>query len=354
MTSPGHELRVGLVGYGLAGATFHAPLVAAEPQLRLDAVVTSDPERQRRVHTDHPDAVVHAQPRSLFDRSDELDLVVVAGPNRTHFELASAALEAGLPVVVDKPFTTTAEQGRALIDQARDRALMLTVFQNRRWDSDMLTLGTMLGTGTLGTVHRFESRFERWVPTPKPTWRDQGPVAEAGGVLYDLGSHLIDQALRLFGPVSSVFAEADVRRPGVEVDDDTFVALTHTHGVRTHLWMSKLAAQHGPRFRVLGDRAAYTKYGFDPQETDLRAGRRPGEHGWGQEPPEWWGALGVGEETRPLPSESGRYEAFYAEVAQALRDGTAPPVDPADSVAGLEIIEAARRSAAAGAVERLL
>ncbi|RCW43941.1 putative dehydrogenase [Halopolyspora algeriensis] len=353
MTSPAHELRVGLVGYGLAGAAFHAPLIAADPHLRLDAVVTSNPERQHRVRTDHPEAAVHAQPQSLFDRADELDLIVVAGPNRTHFELASAALEAGLPVVVDKPFTVTAEQGRALIDQARNRALMLTVFQNRRWDNDMLTLGVILDSGELGTIHRFESRFERWEPAPKSTWRDQGPVAEAGGALYDLGSHLIDQALQLFGPVSTVFAETDVRRPGVEVDDDTFVALAHTRGVRTHLWMSKLAAQHGPRFRVLGDRAAYTKYGFDPQENDLRAGRRPGADGWGQEPAQRWGVLGSGEEVHPRPSELGRYEAFYAGVARALHDGTAPPVDPADSVAGLEVIEAARRSAAAGTVEHV-
>ncbi|MDR7303235.1 Gfo/Idh/MocA family oxidoreductase [Haloactinomyces albus] len=352
MTSPAHELRVGLIGYGLAGAVFHAPLIAAEPDLRLDAVVTSDPERQHQVRSDHPDAVVHTRIRSLLDRADELDLVVIASPNSTHFELASEALDAGLPVVVDKPFTTTAAQGRALIDKARRNELMMTVFQNRRWDNDMLTLETVLDSGALGTVHRFESRFERWVPTPKSTWRDQGPADEAGGVLYDLGSHLIDQALRLFGPVASVFAESDMHRPGVEVDDDTFLALAHTGGVRTHLWMSKLAAQHGPRFRVLGERAAYTKYGLDPQESALRAGHRPGDNGWGAESAELWGRLGAGEDTHPLPTESGRYEAFYAGVVRALRDGAAPPVDPADSVAGLEIIEAARRSVAAGSIER--
>lgn len=345
-------LRVGLIGYGIGGAVFHAPLIDANPRLRLDAVVTANPQRQQQVRAEYPDTEVLDDASALLARSAELDLVVVASPNRTHVELATAALDSGLPVVVDKPFTPTVAEGSALIEHARARGLLLTVFQNRRWDNDLRTVRTLIDSGELGTVHRFESRFERWVPTPKPGWREQGGAEEAGGVLYDLGSHLIDQALLLFGPVTAVYAEVDCRRPGVEVDDDSFVALTHADGVHSHLWMGKFAAQHGPRFRVLGDRAAYTKFGLDPQEAELRAGRRPAE-GWGEEPKERWGVLGTVDDERPVATEAGWYPAFYDGVVDALTGSVPPPVDPADAVTVIRVIEAARRSAERGTVERL-
>ncbi|GAA0522395.1 oxidoreductase [Saccharopolyspora subtropica] len=345
-------LRVGLVGYGVGGAIFHAPLIAAHPQLELTAVVTANPERQQQVRADHPGAAVVDDMDALLHR--ELDVVVVASPNRTHVELATAALDAGLPVVVDKPFTPTAHEGRRLIEHARRAGQMLTVFQNRRWDSDIRTVRKLLDSGELGRVHRFESRFERWSPTPKPTWRDSGGAEDVAGILYDLGSHLIDQALQLFGPVATVYAEIDCRRPGVGADDDTFVALTHTNGVRSHLWMSKLAARSGPRFRVLGDRATFTKHGVDPQEAALRAGGTPRDAGWGREPEEDWGELGVGADTRRIPSEPGAYQDFYDGVVACLRDGAPPPVDPADAVAALDVIAAARRAAAEITVERLI
>lgn len=344
--------RVGLIGYGIGGAVFHAPLIAANPQLRLEMVVTANTERRGQVQERYPDTRVVDDAATLLARADELDLVVVASPNRTHVELARAALDAGLPVVVDKPFTPSVAEGAALIEHARGRDLMLTVFQNRRWDNDLLTVRKLLDQGELGAVHRYESRFERWVPTPKPGWREMGGLDEAGGVLYDLGSHLIDQALLLFGPIATVFAEVDRRRPEVEVDDDAFVALTHENGVRSHLWVGKFAAQHGPRFRLLGDRAAYTKFGLDPQEADLRAGKLPAD-GWGIEPQERWGVLGAEGHVRPVATEPGCYPEFYDGVVAALRDGAPPPVDPADSVAGLRVIEAARRSSANCTVERI-
>ncbi|WP_092601062.1 Gfo/Idh/MocA family oxidoreductase [Actinopolyspora xinjiangensis] len=347
------QFRVGLFGYGLAGAAFHAPLIEAQPRLRLDAVVTSSPERAERVAARHPRTRVHTTAEELFERADELDLVVVATPNSSHADLTARALDAGIPVVVDKPFTPTSAEARELISRANDRAVPLTVFQNRRWDSDMLTLRELLDSEALGEVHRFESRFERWVPVPKDSWRDRGGPEEAGGVLYDLGSHLVDQALCLFGDVESVYAETETIRPGVGADDDTFLSLRHTGGVHSHLWVSKLAAQQGPRFRVLGDRAAFTKYGLDPQEAALRQGRVPGEQGWGEEPRESWGSLGVEPETRPHPSAPGRYQDFYAAVVETLESGAAPPVDPADALRGLEVIEAARRSAAGGSVEHI-
>ncbi|MGP4091078.1 Gfo/Idh/MocA family oxidoreductase [Streptomyces sp. KR55] len=348
----GTPLRVGLIGYGLAGSVFHAPLIGATDGLALDTVVTSNPERQEQARAEFPDARVAATAEELFDRADELDLIVIASPNRTHVPLATAALKAGLPVVVDKPIAGTAAEARELAALAEERGLLLSVFQNRRWDNDFLTLRKLLAEGALGDVWRFESRFERWRPQPKGGWRESGDPAEIGGLLYDLGSHVVDQALVLFGPAASVYAESDIRRPGAETDDDTFIAITHTSGVRSHLYVYATTAQLGPRFRVLGSQAGYVKYGLDPQEAALKDGQRPGP-GWGEEPESEWGRIGSGESPltgggRPEPTLPGDYPAYYAAVAAALRDGAANPVTALEAAAALDVLEAARRSARDG------
>ncbi|WP_228977084.1 Gfo/Idh/MocA family oxidoreductase [Streptomyces sp. DH12] len=352
-------LRVGLVGYGLAGSVFHAPLIAATEGLVLDTVVTSDEERRRQARREFPDVRLAGSPDELWDRAGELDLVVVASPNRTHVPLATAALEAGLPVVVDKPVAGTAAEARGLAALAERRGLLLSVFQNRRWDADFRTLRALLDAGELGEVQRFESRFERWRPRPKGGWRESGAPEEIGGLLYDLGSHVVDQALVLFGPAVRVYAEVDVRRPGAEADDDTFVAVTHASGVRSHLYVSATTAQLGPRFRVLGARGGFVKYGLDPQEAALREGARPvaGEP-WGVEPEALWGRVGAGESSltgggRPVPTLPGDYPAYYAAVAAALRDGTPPPVTAGEAAAALDVLEAARRSARDGSAVAL-
>ncbi|MBJ6627122.1 Gfo/Idh/MocA family oxidoreductase [Streptomyces sp. I4(2020)] len=349
----GTPLRVGLVGYGLAGSVFHAPLIAATQGLTLDTVVTSNPERQAQARAEYPDVRVAASADELWARADELDLIVVASPNKTHVPLATAALEAGLPVVVDKPVAGTAAQARALAELAEKRGLLLSVFQNRRWDNDFLTLRRLIADGELGEVYRFESRFERWRPQLKGGWRESGDPAEIGGLLYDLGSHVVDQALVLFGPVTSVYAEADVRREGARTDDDTFIALTHESGVRSHLYVSATTAQLGPRFRVLGSKAGYVKHGLDPQEAALRDGSRPGASGdeWGAEPEELWGRLGAGESPvtgggSPVPTLPGDYPAYYAAVARALHADGPNPVTAQEAAAALDVLEAARRSAA--------
>jgi predicted dehydrogenase len=335
-------VRVALIGYSLGGRFFHAPFIAATPGLRLDVIVTGNPDRQREARSEYPDARIIDTADELFANVSDIDLVVISTPNRTHVPLALRAVDANRAVVVDKPLAATSSDARRLADEARRRNVMVTVFQNRRWDGDFLTVRRLVSEGALGKVHRFESRFERWRLAPREGWRELPAPEEAGGLLFDLGSHLIDQALSLFGPVSEVYGEVDTRRPGVVVDDDVFVALTHESGVHSHLWATLLAAQNGPRFRVLGDRGAYTKFGMDVQEDALRRGERPGKATWGVEPPEFHGLLGVGDDLERVPTERGDYGGFYAAVVRALREGAPPPVSLSDAIATLEVIERAR------------
>ncbi|WOX24160.1 Gfo/Idh/MocA family oxidoreductase [Streptomyces solicathayae] len=359
--TPRNPLRVGLVGYGLAGSVFHAPLIAATDGLVLDTVTTGNAERRAQALAEFPDVRVAASADELWTRADELDLIVVASPNKTHVPIATAALNAGLPVVVDKPIAGTAAEARELAALADERGLLLSVFQNRRWDNDFRTLRALLADGALGHVQRFESRFERWRPRLKGGWRESGAPEEIGGLLYDLGSHVVDQALVLFGPAAQVYAESDVRRAGAEADDDTFIALTHANGVRSHLYVSATTAQLGPRFRVLGERAGYVKYGLDPQEAALREGHRPGRPGdeaWGREPESLWGTLGAGESPLsgggdPVESLPGDYPAYYAAIAAALRGEAPNPVTAEEAAAALDVLESARRSAREGVTVRL-
>jgi predicted dehydrogenase len=338
-------IRVALLGYGLAGAVFHAPLIAAVDGLELAAIVTRNEERRSRARRGHPGAVLLGSAEDVWERAGELDLVVVASPNRFHVPLARAAVTAGLAVVVDKPLAASADEARALVSAARERRLLLTVFQNRRWDGDFLTVRRLLETGRLGTVARFESRFERWRPQLSGGWRESGKPEDAGGLLSDLGSHLVDQALQLFGPAAEVYAELDARRAGARTDDDTFVALTHESSVRSHLWMTAVAAQQGPRFRILGSAGSFTKFGLDVQEDALRDGGDPRDPGWGREPEGHWGELSTDDRARRVETVPGAYQRFYAGVVGALRNDAPPPVDPDQVVAALEVLDAARLAA---------
>jgi predicted dehydrogenase len=347
MSPADSDVRVALIGYGLGGAAFHAPLIACTPRMRLATIVTRDPERRSQAAREHPQANIVDSVQAVWDGAQDHDVVVVTTSNNSHVSLALEALAAGLPVVVDKPFAVHAAEARQVIDEAQRQNLMLTVYHNRRWDSELLTVKRLLAEQALGDVLRFESRLERWRPEPKGGWRERGAPEFGGGLLYDLGTHLIDQALHLFGPVTHVYAELDRRRPGMQVDDDMFLALTHASGVRSHLTATSLSAQPIARMRVLGSRAAYLKVHGDVQEAALRTGGRPDQPGWGEEPREHWGLLGVGDAAVPVRSEPGAYQAFYAGVVAAIRDGAPAPVDPEDAVAGLEIIELARSQAEA-------
>ncbi len=343
---PAVDLRAAIIGYGLAGRFFHAPLIAATPGLVVSSVVTSNPERRAQVSREHPDAQILSTPAELWDRADQHDLVVLAAPNDAHAPLAGEAIDRGLAVVVDKPLAMTSGEAEALVDRAERASTLLTVFQNRRWDCDQLTLAGLMAEDRLGTVFRYESRFERWRPAASAeSWRDSTSPELGGGQLLDLGTHLIDQSLVLFGPVTHVYAEVDARR-GAPGDDDAFVALRHARDVISHLRASAITAAPGPRLRVLGTKAAFVVRELDGQENALRSGTRPDEVAdWGAEPESHWGQLVSGEKSTPVPSERGDWPRFYALLARALRDGGPPPVDPRDAVATLRVIQAARLSA---------
>ena len=339
------DLRVAIIGYGVAGRFFHAPLIAATSGLAVATVVTANPERQAEVRRAHPDARVLDGSEELWARGDT-DLVVIAAPNRVHAALAGEAIDRGIPVVVDKPLAVNFEEGETLVMRSERAGVLLTVFQNRRWDSDYLTVKRLIAEGRLGTVMRFESRFERWRPSANPgAWRESASPDEGGGQLLDLGSHLVDQALGLFGSATHVYGEVDARR-GMLGDDDAFLALRHQSGVLSHLHASAVTAAPGPRLRVLGTKAAFIASHLDSQEEQLRAGVRPDARpDWGTEARSRWGRLLIGDESAPVPSERGAWPDFYATLRAALQDGGAPPVDPHDAMATLRVLESARRSA---------
>jgi scyllo-inositol 2-dehydrogenase (NADP+) len=338
--------RVALIGYGLAGSVFHGPLIDATPGLELATVVTGDPGRSAAARERYPGVTVEADPGAVFGRASEHGLVVVATPNDAHAPLAARAIEAELPVVVDKPLAPTATAARGLVEIAEGREVPLTVFHNRRWDSDQLTLRRLIAEGRLGEVRRYESRFERWRPQPRgDAWRETASPEQGGGVLLDLGTHLVDQALVLFGPVREVHGEVEHRHGG-PADDDAFIALEHESGVRSHLWMSTVAPAPGPRLRVAGSEAGFVVEGLDGQEDALRSGARPDGDDWGTEPESNWGRLVRGEESEPVPSADGDWPAFYARLAAALDGGGPLPVDPRDAVRVIEILERARANRA--------
>ncbi|WP_426938989.1 Gfo/Idh/MocA family protein [Pseudarthrobacter sp. S3] len=352
-TEPERRIRTAVVGYGLSGSVFHAPLIAADPRYSLDVIATSDAARQAAATSRYPGTKTVPDGDAVLALAGDLDLVVLGTPPATHFPLAKAALEAGLDVVVDKPFAVGSDEGRELVALAEGLRRVLTVFHNRRWDGDFLTLRNLLAGDALGDVSRFESSFERWAPVISKAWKASATAADGGGVLFDLGTHLIDQALQLFGPAIVIHAELGVRRPDGKADDDAFVVLRHVSGVLSHLTMNVLCAQSGPRFRVLGSTGGFTKHGLDPQEAYIGAGGSPLDAEFGVEAPEWAGSLGRDGHLDPLPTERGAYPEFYRLLADKILDGGASsglplPVDPADAVQVLEIIESARAVDCAG------
>jgi scyllo-inositol 2-dehydrogenase (NADP+) len=334
-------IRTGIIGFGLAGRVFHEPFLAANPAFSIEVVATGDPARRELARSRYD---VVATPAELLARAGDLDLVVLASPAHTHLEQGLAALEAGAAVVVDKPFAASVAEATELTETAERLGRPLFVFQNRRWDGDFLTVKKVIASGALGRVHRFESTFERYAEPTQGRWQDTTTPEQGAGITFDLGSHLVDQALQLFGPARLDHAEPRVLAEGGASDDDAFLSLRHDTGVISHITVSRLAAQSGPRFRVLGTKSAYSVYGLDGQEAAIQAGAGPSDVGFGETPASEWGLVGVdGSDAglTPVPTERGEYAAFYAGVAATIRDGAPSPVNPRDSLAALRILEQA-------------
>lgn len=317
-------IRTALIGRGLGGRVFHAPLIGALPAFTLDLTAGA------------ADAEAAAT-------AEAIDLVVISTPNTTHFPLARLAIQAGKHVVVDKPLTVTTQEADDLIELARARSTMLTVFHNRRWDGDFLTIRKSLADGTLGEPLLVEAHWDRFRPAIKHGWREV--PADGAGLLNDLGPHMIDQALCLFGPPRTVTADIMAQREGAEVDDYFDLTLAYDR-LRVRLTASTLVADPRPRFAVHGTAGSFVKYGLDPQEEILKNGGEPNTPGFGRDPRD--GTLTIDGAPRAMPTELGGYIEFYRRVADAIRDGAPPPVDPGDAREGLRLIELARQSALEG------
>lgn len=342
------NLNVGIIGYGFASATFHAPLILATAGLTLSCIASSNAQRVRQAM---PGMDVVATPGALFANPD-IGLVVIATPNDTHYPLAVAALEAGKHVVIDKPFTLDVAQATRLIRLAEQRGRQLSVFHNRRWDGDFLTVAQLVKSGELGALRHFESHFDRYRPQVQDRWRES--AAEGGGLWYDLGIHLADQALQLFGRPSAVWLDLNRQRQGA-LADDWFHAVLHYDSLRVILHASALTAAPAPRFVLHGTAGSYVKSGLDTQEAALKRGDKPGGAGWGDDPLPGTLTMGQPEPARTSlhPGLAGDYTVFYAAMRDAVIHGGPLPVTPQSACDAMEIIELGLESARSGSLVKL-
>ncbi|KVH69462.1 oxidoreductase [Burkholderia ubonensis] len=332
-------LRIGLMGFGFAGATFHAPVIAASGRTQVAAIATGQPDRARAAY---PDARIVADLDALL-ALDDVECVVIATPNDTHFPLARQVLDAGRHVVVDKPVTLTSDEALALARLANTRSRVFAPFHNRRWDGDFLTVRRVVESGELGRITYVTSHFDRFRPQVRVRWREE--AARGGGLLLDLGPHLIDQALALFGLPDTVSATVKTRRDNGSAPDFVHVQLGYPDkDVALHA--SALSAIEPARFTLHGTRGSYQKFGLDTQEDQLKAGLTPDdvEFGGGNPPGVLRVLDGDVETERPVPTLDGQYAEFYRALAASIREGAPFPVTPQDAVDVMTIIELAAQS----------
>jgi predicted dehydrogenase len=347
-------IRVALIGYGMAGRVFHAPLISGVPGLVLNIIVSSKPQA---VLADWPQVHAVATPAEAF-ADPGIDVVIIATGNESHHPLARQALLAGKHVVVDKPCAVNVAQTRDLLQVAKEQGKVLTVFQNRRWDADFLALRQVIDSGQLGRVVQFESHFDRYRPTVPDRWREQD--LPGSGLWFDLGAHLVDQAMQLFGAPDDVLVDVANQRDGAVVNDYFHAQLrypTRHPGLRVLLHGSALVPAVGPRFVVHGTRGSFVKYGLDGQEDALKAGARPHLDRpddmaiWGKDPQV--GTLTIHREawtqTSAAPDVAGNYLAYYAQLRDHLNGlSAAPAVTPAHVLQDMQLLELGQRSAEQG------
>jgi scyllo-inositol 2-dehydrogenase (NADP+) len=335
-------LNVGIIGFGFAGRTFHAPVIRAVAGLRLAAIVQRTGSEAANTY---PDVRIVRNVQELLS-SASLQLVVVATPNTSHFDLARRCLQAGCHVVIDKPFATSYAEAAELVSLAEKCGRLLSVYQSRRWDGDFKTVCHLVGSDALGRVVRFESHYDRYRLQLRPgAWREKPDAGS--GVLFDLGPHLIDQAVALFGTPEAVNADVRIERDGALVDDGFDVTLLYPR-LRALLSATMVASKPGPRFLIHGTKGSYIKHGLDPQENALKLGEIPGGRDWGKEPPEAWGTLSQVEADkvteRAVPTEAGDYRGYYENVRDAILGKAALAVTPQAALSVMRVLELAQQS----------
>ncbi|MFZ0661628.1 MAG: Gfo/Idh/MocA family oxidoreductase [Acidobacteriaceae bacterium] len=337
------DIRAGVIGFGLAGRIFHSAVIAETPGLELACIVQRCGDEAAQTHPGM--RICRSIEEMLDDKS--IHLVVVGTPSYAHFEHGMQCLRAGRNVVIDKPFTLTSDEATQLIGEARKQGVLVTAYQNRRWDGDFATLKQVLASGALGRVVSYESHFDRFREEPQlDVWRESG--GPGGGTLFDLGSHLIDQATALFGNPESIWADVRIDRENGAVDD-AFDLMLKFNGVTALLRSTLTAAMPGPRFLVHGTKGTFIKWGLDPQEDALRAGAKFANPGFGEEPESQWGELRIaGEPVRKIKTAAGDYRGIYANVRDAILGKAKLEVTPEQAWRTTRLIELARLSSAEG------
>ena len=339
-------IKVGLVGYGFSGQSFHRPLLSRLEEFHIGAVLSSNEEK---VLKDIEGTTVVSTLEELLE--EDIELVVITTPNHLHYSMIKQSLLSGKHVVVEKPFVTNSREGEELLALAKERGLYLSVFHNRRWDADFLTIQQLLKEETLGKIFTYEAHFDRFRPAIKDRWKEN--KIEGAGVLYDLGSHLLDQALTLFGTPQWVQADVFPQRNPEKAEDYFLITLGYDV-LRVQLYSRSIVLDPGPRYQIHGLKGSFVKHGMDRQEDDLKAGKNPLSEDWGMEDEENWGVLTtISEEevtSEVIPSEKGDYTQYYLGVYGAIRQNRPLPVDPEDALHVIKIIEACKESAKSGRV----
>ncbi|MGR5361321.1 oxidoreductase [Vibrio mediterranei] len=333
-------IKTAVIGYGFSAKTFHIPFLATLDEFDLVAISTS----RQEVKGDWSNAQHYEQADFLLRLSDA-ELVIITAPNDVHFELAKTALENGKHVIIEKPFVTNIADGEELISLAKERGLVLSVYHNRRWDGDFLTVKKMLNEQRFGELKHFESHFDRFRPEVRQRWREQ--TVEGGGILFDLGSHLIDQAITLFGVPEAISADCKMMRQG-STNVDYFHLTLHYPQHLAVLHGDMFTAGPNKRFTVKGTGGSYIKYGLDPQEERLIAGTLPATNDWSEEEPFQYGSFYDANSCTPIPTERGCYQEYFHQIAQAIRTDSACPVNARDALLNIQLIELAIESSRLG------